>query len=455
MHILVVTGDPIGKKVAGPAIRAWNIASELSKIGTVELVSFSGVDRASQIFGLHLVRPGNNKLFSQFESWADIIVVQGNAAVVFPILKKSKKVLVFDLYDPMHLENLEQAKHLSRKTWKKSVDQAVATLNFQLARGDFFLCASENQRIFWLGHLAALGRVNSENYLTDKTFRKLIEVVPFGLSETPPQATKGSLRGVVDGISKNDKIILWSGGLYDWFDPLTLISAVAELAVLHPQTKLYFMGTKHPHPDVPEMQIVAESRKHASNLGLLNSSVFFNEEWVDYDERANYLLEADLGVSTHFEHLETTFSFRTRILDYLWADLPIVTTQGDFFASLITDYDLGIAVPAENVKLLAKALEKSLFDEKFVSECKQNLIEIKTDFYWATVLQPLVDFCLSFREAADREIAIKNIQLNNKFYKRNYPSEHRVVVFWRVLVNAYSEGGLREIANKIWKRLWR
>ena len=29
--------------------------------------------------------------------------------------------------------------------------------------------------------------------------------------------------------------------------------------------------------------------------------------------------EADLGVSTHREHLETHFSFRTRMLDYLWA----------------------------------------------------------------------------------------------------------------------------------------
>ena len=35
--------------------------------------------------------------------------------------------------------------------------------------------------------------------------------------------------------------------------------------------------------------------------GLLGKSVFFNHEWVPYELRQNFLLEADAGVSTHFE----------------------------------------------------------------------------------------------------------------------------------------------------------
>ena len=62
--------------------------------------------------------------------------------------------------------------------------------------------------------------------------------------------------------------------------------------------------------------------------------MFFNEGWVDYDDRQNYLLESDIGVSTHLDHIETAFSFRTRILDYLWASLPIVATAGDSFADI-------------------------------------------------------------------------------------------------------------------------
>ena len=65
------------------------------------------------------------------------------------------------------------------------------------------------------------------------------------------------------------------------------------------------------------------------------------------------LLEADVGVSTHFEHVETAFSYRTRILDYLWAGLPIIATQGDSLSRLVNQHDLGITVPAEDTDACA------------------------------------------------------------------------------------------------------
>ena len=92
--------------------------------------------------------------------------------------------------------------------------------------------------------------------------------------------------------------------------------------------------------------------------------MFFNEQWVAYDDRQNYLLEADIGVSTHFDHVETEFSFRTRILDYLWAGLPIVTTDGDSFADLIARTPLGLTVPPEDVDALEAALYRLLDDDE-------------------------------------------------------------------------------------------
>ena len=37
----------------------------------------------------------------------------------------------------------------------------------------------------------------------------------------------------------------------------------------------------------------------AVELGLDGSSVFFNRDWVPYDERLAWFAEADLGVSAH------------------------------------------------------------------------------------------------------------------------------------------------------------
>ena len=47
----------------------------------------------------------------------------------------------------------------------------------------------------------------------------------------------------------------------------------------------------------------------AEQLGLTNRYVFFNEGWVDYDDRQNFLLEATLGVTAHFDSAETRFAF--------------------------------------------------------------------------------------------------------------------------------------------------
>lgn len=400
-RVVVVTGDPIGVKLAGPAIRAWNMAEMLTRDHDVTLVTLSGTDGVDAPFRVAHVRPGDDAGFRPLEAWADVIIFQGHAMAVFESLRTSDKILVVDIYDPMHLEQLEQGRELPAAQWQQQVSDATDVLNEQLLRGDFFLCASERQKMFWLGQLAGLGRVNPFTYDSDPDLDRLISVVPFGLSSLPPTHERDVLKGVAPGIARDDKVVLWSGGLYNWFDPKTLIRAVAALSARRDDVRLFFQGTKHPHPGVPEMAIVRQSRELAAELEVLDRSVFFNPSWVDYAERQNYLTEGDAGVSTHFAHIETTFSFRTRILDYLWAELPMVVTEGDHFAELIEREALGVVVPAEDVNALADALEKVLYDEQFIAEVTANIRRVRERYYWENALQPLADFMVTPRHAAD------------------------------------------------------
>ncbi|MHA6693986.1 glycosyltransferase family 4 protein [Homoserinimonas sp. A520] len=399
-RVLVITGDPLGTRMAGPAIRAWNMARVLSGEHEVTLVTTTSLEPGLEApFALQQVRPGENNEFRQLERWADVIVFQGHAMNQFEALRSTSKVVVADIYDPMHLEMLEQGRELARATWNLRVSTATEVLNQQLARGDFFLCASERQRLFYLGQLGALGRINPATYENDPHLERLLNVVPFGLDSTPPQHTRQALRGVVPGISDNDKVLIWGGGVYSWFDPKTLIRAVAELSKSRSNVRLYFLGTKH--PGVETMGIVAESLELAQELGVLGSSVFFNEDWVDYSDRQNFLAEADAGVSTHHSHVETTFSFRTRILDYLWAGLPIVVTEGDSFAELVERENLGAVVPVEDAEALAAALDRALFDESFAENARMNVRRVAEDFTWERVLAPLTEFVRAPARAAD------------------------------------------------------
>jgi glycosyltransferase involved in cell wall biosynthesis len=445
-RVLVVTSDPIGPKMAGPAIRAWNIALILSDENDVRLVTTSLLDAQQAPFSQYLVPPGNDRAFARLERWAEVIVFQGHAMSMFRSLRASKKLLVADIYDPMHVEQLEQARELPMREYIKVVSDRTELLNEQMLRADFLLCASDRQRLFYLGQLAALGRLNPHTYGDEPDLKRLIAIVPFGLPSSAPVHQKQVLKGVIPGIGVDDKVVIWGGGLYSWFDPLTLIRAMGVLAARHDNVRLFFQGTKH--PGVAEMPIVQESRELARELGLLDSAVFFNEAWVPYEDRQNYLLEADAGVSTHGFHLETTLAFRTRILDYLWTALPMVVTKGDSFAELVKREELGVAVPPENVDALADALEHVLFDEGAAETARANIERVDERFRWEVVLKPLVDYIRDPWPAPDREHIARESVVRIRLVK-HYGVGHNL----RRTAHYLREGGFSAVRGKVRDRL--
>lgn len=398
--VLVLTGDALTERMAGPAIRAWNMADVLAAEHEVRLVTVNPLCAPPE--APFAVSRARQRELSPHVEWADVVVLQGHALEMVPELKKvsSTKVVVCDMYDPMHLELLEQGKDDTDEQRALDLIGVTKVLNTQLERGDFFLCASERQRHFWLGHLTALGRLTPSLYDNDPTVKSLLAVAPFGLPGKPPQKTEAPVRGRLVG--EQDKVIIWAGGVYSWFDPLTLLHAVDRLSQRRNDARLLFLGMKHPNPEVPEMDIGTQTRALSERLGLTNRHVFFNETWVPYAERQNWLLDADCGVTTHYEHVETTFAFRTRVLDYLWTGLPIVTTDGDSFADLVRAEDLGVVVPPEDPDALADALEKVLYDNEFAAGVRERIAVVRERYTWETALAPLVSFCRNPSPAADR-----------------------------------------------------
>lgn len=390
----MVTADTIGPRMAGPAIRAVHIAEGLSPHHDVRLVTTGVLEQPAPlgeaVDGARLI---------DLAAQCDVAIVQGWALANHPRLGEVAPILVADAYDPMHLEQLEQGRDAGWEGHLDAVADVTAVLNQQLLRADFVLCASERQRDLWLGQLAGLGRINPATYGEDPSLRSLIDVVPFGLSPHPPRITGAA--APIPGIGPEDQVILWGGGIYNWFDPLTLLRAVDELRHDLPTVRLVFLGTRHPSPDVPTMQMARDARHLADDLELTGTHVFFNDGWVPYAERQDHLVRSRVGVTTHLHHIETDFAFRTRVLDYLWARLPIVTTSGDTFADLVASEDLGVVVPPGDVSALADALRSALSDEPRRATWAANAERVSARFEWPTVLEPLLRFCAEPRRAPD------------------------------------------------------
>jgi glycosyltransferase involved in cell wall biosynthesis len=387
--------------MAGPAIRAWQIAEALAGDHEVILATTSPTcERSSTTFGTESAGP---ERFGELEAWCTVVLFQGYVLNHVPVLKTTDKVMVVDLYDPLHLEALELNAPQPEPERSYNVASSVRVLGEQLLRGDFFICASDKQRDLWLGFLSAAGRVNPANYAADPSLRSLIDVVAFGLPDHRPEHTRAALKGVVPGIGPDDEVVLWGGGVYDWFDPLTAIRAVDQVKAAHPRIRLFFLGVRHPNPAIEEARTLIAARELARNLHLDGTHVFFNEEWVDYEDRQNFLLEADVAISLHVEHIEAAYSFRTRILDYMWAGLPIVATRGDTFAQLIEREGLGSVVPGQDVDAVAAALESLLGNAAARRACRERTAGIARSFVWSEVLRPLVAFCAAPQRAADVE----------------------------------------------------
>ena len=421
--VLIVSSEIISKEMAGPAIRAWNFAKVLSEHMNVVLAVPNKVELPEQVF--KIVQYKNDIELRNIAKDLDIILCSGMTFSKYYSIKESNKYLIIDIYDPYNLAILAEYQDEPIGKRMEVYKSIHASLNDQLYHGDFFICASEKQRDFWLGMLAALNRVNPYAYNQDPTLKKMIDVVPFGLSDIKPLHSKQMLKGVVNGIKKDDFVIIWGGGIYNWFDPLTLIRAMAEISKIRDDIKLFFMGVKHPNPKVRKLQLADETVKLAKKLNIYEKNVFFNFGWVEYEERQNYLLESDIGIITHPEHIETRFSFRTRILDYLWAGLPIISTKGDYLSELVEKNGLGITTREGNVKDIVKAVIKLADDKKFYSRCISNIENIAKEYTWQKVCQPLIEFCKDPVESAYREINDNDLQNDSSYADKKFSEKQK------------------------------
>lgn len=401
-RVLVISHDYVRKSMAGPAIRAFELARQVHAAGhQVTLAVPISTDLDAPPFQLATYHPQEPETLRALATGVDVVVVQGWVLEHNPYLRETAAALVVDVYDPFPLEYLATVKVDATAGAVTTWPDVLGTLVEQLRLGDFFLCASERQRDFWTGALLALNRVTAATYDGDPTLRSLIDVVPFGIPDQPAIRTGPGLREAL-GIGPQEVVLLWGGGIYNWFDPLTLIRAVARLASTRKHVRLVFLSASHPNPDVPQMAMLASARALARELGVDGGAVIFNESWVPYQERANWLLDADVGVSTHLDHAETRFSFRTRILDYFWAGLPVVCTRGDSLADLIEREDLGLTVPPEDVDATERALAALVDDAAGRRRRSQRVAEVAGGMTWQAAARPLVEFCAHPRAAGDR-----------------------------------------------------
>jgi glycosyltransferase involved in cell wall biosynthesis len=386
VRILVVSQDQLDGTLAGTGIRALELARVLAGDGGDVTLAAIG-SPPPEVAGLPCVgyHPQAPAALDGPLRAAEVVVSVPQWPLFMRRLRRSGARLVFDLYVPEALETIGGFPGDRRMVRALLTQFAVDRLVDALRCGSGFVCASERQRDLLLGVMLAERLVDQRRHAADPSLRSLMDVVPFGLPEHPPAQVGGGPRDAfAERIGRHDEIVLWNGGLWPWLDPETAIRAVAALAARRPSVRLVFMGAAH---QVPAQRASERARSLARDLGVLDRVVLFNDGWVPYQRRADWLLASACAISTHQEQLETRFAFRTRLLDCLWARLPVVCTTGDDLADVLERGGGGHSVEAGDHHGAAVAIDTVL--DRGRGAYAPALERIASRYTWPVVARPL------------------------------------------------------------------
>lgn len=386
--VLIVSEDRVGEAMGGAAIRAYEMARALTGVADVTLAapgtSPPGLDPARHVpFDLDDPRPLRGLMAT-----ADVVIMRPPGPVVAGWLRASDARVVYDLCDPLPLDILEAQASSSRE--RQLLWSTVALDHFleALSSGHHFICSGRRQRDLYLGALLASRLISPAAYKADPSFRSFIDQVPFGIPAEAPQRVEGAgPRARLAGIGEEDQIVLWNGGIWNWLDPVTAVEATAKAAERNPRVRLVFMFTRGALADGPETSQARAAHALADRLGALDRLVFFHDGEVPYAERATWLMDADCLISTHFDHLESNFAFRTRLLDCFWVGVPAVSTAGDELSELIERCDGGVSVPPGDSDALADGIVEVLGHGR--EAYRERLLAAGADLVWPIAVEPL------------------------------------------------------------------
>jgi glycosyltransferase involved in cell wall biosynthesis len=401
LGVLILVPGELGEKLSGPEIRAVRLGQALSPRHRVTLLAPG--DCGGEYEDLAVAPLSRRRLLA--EARRNEVVL---ASTVPPFVLAAKRALgvraVSDQYDPVEIElgTLSSGADRARAT-------ARAARRLQLRGADLVLCGGRRQ---WQ-------RLEAEAVTLGAAERPSIEIVPFGI-DAPPTATDATahpLRERFPAIAPGDQVVLWWGSLWRWLDAETAIRAVASLAAERPDVKLVFTAGRAPNDAAARHSALREARTLASDLGVLDRSVFFFDQWIPFARRAEYLRDADLGLTLHRDAEEASLAARARYMDYLWAGLPCVLGRGDETADSFERAGFATLVEPGSPEAAAAAIRASLEPgaRNGAAESGRLLAE---ELRWDSVAVPLLEGLDRFASGERQTAGTRQLRGATAYYTR-------------------------------------
>ncbi len=414
--ILIISNGPIPapeiKTVEGGGLRAWGLANGLRENSKerydVEVAYnqvFKQEDFTRELNGIKISTWEIANLGEKIQDFDSVLVSYNAGDITETVVDniRDDQQLILDGYVPIHIEmsarnsdNLDReydAFNFENKIWTKA-----------LKRGDILLCANESQKKFYIGVMAQVGRINPITYGDED----LIQIVPYGIYREKATAKKDPISKMVQ--DKKAFKLLWFGGIYPWFDLTNLLKAVKNASEKVP-VELIMVGVKNPfnqHPDF--LKKYEEVMAYISKNKM--EKIVHVTDWVKFEERAEWYLGSDAVVLINNIGVENTLAWRTRLVDYVWADLPIVTNGGDPMSDILMANDAVYILPNLEVKTIENEIIKISKDKKSLERVSKNLSKVRELIYWDKTTENLAELIVRNYKPADAGL-LKEVEIMN------------------------------------------
>jgi len=326
---------------------------------------------------------------------ADLLIATAAPLQRFDFLQQWHRPILVDLQPPPTLAaRLGEA---GEAPLYQQMDMFVQSPQLWPQTVDGVICASEEERLYWLGQLAASGRVNPYTVRDDPALCRLVLVVPTGVEPLPPP--QPVLKGVRPGIEMDDPLILWPGGLRPGDDPLTVLRGFAQARQAHPRARLVFAAFDDEPQDDERWTAAVDL---ATGLGLARVVLF--ERDVPARLRSGYLAEAELAVALSSDGVGALLHEPVGLAACIGAGLPMLVTAGCAGSGRVERYGLGRAVAPGDASALAQALDECLQVPR--ATYRHRFEAAAAALAWPQVIAPLTRFCAQPRYAADRQVTV-------------------------------------------------
>ncbi|MCU0610493.1 MAG: glycosyltransferase [Candidatus Eisenbacteria bacterium] len=439
-RVLIVSPDVLpldGLPTTGAGLRAWGIGQGLRSRGFE--VSFS-MPRAA-LASYPDVPESITDLAWDERNLPEVVHASGAEVVVacgWPLLEQlgdCARPVALDFHGPHLLERTIQG-HLDPET-------NIRTKLACIARADFYTCAGDRQRSYFIPWLLMAG----VPYRDD-----MIRQVPVSLSPEPP--SRSSFR-------PGEPVFVYGGVFLPWQDPALALTVLVEELERAGTGRLELYGGRHPF-------IPLDTRRFEALVRRLESSTRVRAHgMVDHDHLLRAYGAATVAMDVMARNPERELAFTTRTVEYLWCGLPVIYNNYADLAHLIRQLDAGWVVNPNDAGEIRAAVRAAVTDEEHVRRKAENARRlVRERLSWDSAIEPLAAFCAqpAFRSRAvtlagssaaietaalrravyDKDVHIRNLEA---MLARQTPFT-RARYYWGRVKHYYHRGGPSAIVSQ-------